>query len=83
MILTPNLCNAFNLYPDFTQALKVDVKGLKMGIPKEYFTSGIVPEVEQAVQKAIQSLESLETVSTEDKEKIMGLNALRLFNLGM
>ena len=31
----------------------------------------------------IQYLESLETVSAEDKEKIMGLNALRLFNLGM
>ncbi len=31
----------------------------------------------------IQYLESLETVSAEDKEKMMGLNALRLFNLGM
>jgi len=31
----------------------------------------------------IQYLESLETVSDEDKEKMMGLNALRLFNLGM
>jgi len=31
----------------------------------------------------IQYLESLETVSAEDKDKMMGLNALRLFNLGM
>jgi aminocarboxymuconate-semialdehyde decarboxylase len=31
----------------------------------------------------IQYLESLETVSAEDKEKMMGLNALRLFNLGL
>jgi len=31
----------------------------------------------------IQYLESLETVSPEDKEKMMGLNALRLFNPGM
>ena len=30
----------------------------------------------------IQYIESLEAVSAEDKEKMMGLNALRLFNLG-
>ena len=32
---------------------------IKMGIPKEYFTSGIAPEVAESVQKAIQTLESL------------------------
>ena len=31
----------------------------------------------------IQYLETLETVSAADKEKMMGLNALKLFNLGM
>ncbi|HEX9879682.1 MAG TPA: amidohydrolase family protein [Candidatus Binatia bacterium] len=31
----------------------------------------------------IQYLEALDTVSAADKEKLMGLNALRLFNLGM
>jgi aminocarboxymuconate-semialdehyde decarboxylase len=31
----------------------------------------------------IQFLEALQTVSASDKEKLMGLNALRLFNLGM
>ena len=45
--------------PDFTQALKGEVKGLKLGIPKEYFTSGINPEVEQAVLDAIKTLESM------------------------
>ncbi|MCH8312806.1 MAG: Asp-tRNA(Asn)/Glu-tRNA(Gln) amidotransferase subunit GatA, partial [Nitrospinae bacterium] len=45
--------------PDFIQGLKGDVKGLKLGIPKEYFTSGIAPEVEQAVREAIKTLESL------------------------
>ncbi len=45
--------------PDFTQALTKGVKGLKIGIPKEYFTSGMAPEVEQAVQKGIKTLESL------------------------
>ena len=45
--------------PDFTQALQKDVKGMKLGIPKEYFTGGINPEVEKAVQEGIRTLESL------------------------
>ncbi|MEE9258496.1 MAG: Asp-tRNA(Asn)/Glu-tRNA(Gln) amidotransferase subunit GatA [Nitrospinaceae bacterium] len=45
--------------PDFTQAIGKDVKGMKVGIPKEYFTSGIDPEIERAVRDAIQSLEKL------------------------
>jgi aspartyl-tRNA(Asn)/glutamyl-tRNA(Gln) amidotransferase subunit A len=45
--------------PDFTQALKGEVKGLKLGIPKEYFTTGIDPEVEQAVRDGIKTLEAL------------------------
>tara|TARA_B100001123_G_C15243983_1_gene1000179 strand:- start:28 stop:1482 length:1455 start_codon:yes stop_codon:yes gene_type:complete len=45
--------------PDFTQALHQDVKGMKLGIPKEYFTGGIQPEVEKAVQDGIRTLESL------------------------
>ncbi|MCH8157567.1 MAG: Asp-tRNA(Asn)/Glu-tRNA(Gln) amidotransferase subunit GatA [Nitrospinae bacterium] len=45
--------------PDFMQALERNVSGLKMGVPKEYFTSGIDPEVERSVQEAIKTLESL------------------------
>jgi aspartyl-tRNA(Asn)/glutamyl-tRNA(Gln) amidotransferase subunit A len=45
--------------PDFTQALQKDVKGMKLGIPKEYFTGGINPAVEKAVQEGIRTLESL------------------------
>ncbi|MFQ5674186.1 MAG: Asp-tRNA(Asn)/Glu-tRNA(Gln) amidotransferase subunit GatA [Nitrospinales bacterium] len=45
--------------PDFMAALDRNPQGLRMGIPKEYFTSGIDPEVEQAVQNAIDTLESL------------------------
>lgn len=45
--------------PDFTQALQKDVKGMKLGIPKEYFTGGINPAVEKAVQESICTLESL------------------------
>ena len=45
--------------PDFMQALDRDVRGMKMGVPKEYFTSGIDPEVEKSALTAIAKLESL------------------------
>ena len=45
--------------PDFTQALDRDIKGMRLGIPKEYFNGGMQPEVEKAVQDSIRTLESL------------------------
>jgi aspartyl-tRNA(Asn)/glutamyl-tRNA(Gln) amidotransferase subunit A len=45
--------------PDFTRALAKDVKGLKVGIPKEYFIEGMDPEVEKAVRQAVKVLEGL------------------------
>ena len=39
--------------PNFVDALTGDVKGLRLGVPKEYFVSGMQPEVEQAVRNAI------------------------------
>lgn len=38
---------------------KVSVKGLKIGLPKEYFVKGIDPEVEEIIRKAIAQYESL------------------------
>lgn len=51
--------------PDFTQALAREVKGLRIGIPREYFVAGSDPEVEQAVRAAIKVLEGLGTIATE------------------
>ncbi|WP_294151060.1 Asp-tRNA(Asn)/Glu-tRNA(Gln) amidotransferase subunit GatA [uncultured Selenomonas sp.] len=45
--------------PDFTKALREDVKGLKIGLPKEYFTDGMDPEVEKAVKDAIEQYRSM------------------------
>ncbi len=45
--------------PDYVAALTGDVKGLRIGIPKEYFVDGIQPEVEQAVRAALAQLESM------------------------
>ena len=42
--------------PDFRNALKNDLQGMKMGIPREYFLEGLDPEVEKNVQKGIELL---------------------------
>jgi len=51
--------------PDFTQALERGVKGLRIGIPREYFIAGIDPEVDQAVHGAIRVLERLGIAATD------------------
>ncbi|ADQ07637.1 glutamyl-tRNA(Gln) amidotransferase, A subunit [Caldicellulosiruptor hydrothermalis 108] len=45
--------------PDFTKALVNDVKGLKIGVPREYMEKGINDEVKKAVEKALELLKSL------------------------
>jgi aspartyl-tRNA(Asn)/glutamyl-tRNA(Gln) amidotransferase subunit A len=45
--------------PDFTKSLTTDVKGMKIGIPKEYFIDGMDPEVDASVRAAIKTLEGL------------------------
>ncbi len=42
---------------DFTSALVDDVKGMKIGIPKDYFGEGLDPEVKEAVLQAAKELE--------------------------
>ena len=42
---------------DFTSALVDDVKGMKIGIPRDYIGEGLDPEVRQAVQDAAKVLE--------------------------
>jgi aspartyl-tRNA(Asn)/glutamyl-tRNA(Gln) amidotransferase subunit A len=45
--------------PDFTALLGRDIKGLRIGLPKEYFIPGIHPAVTAATDAAIKQLESL------------------------
>jgi len=51
--------------PDFTGALGRDIKGMRVGLPKEYFISGTHPGVAGAVQSAIRRLESLGAIIEE------------------
>lgn len=39
--------------PDMTSSLASKVRGLRIGIPKEYFIEGIAPEVSAAIEKVI------------------------------
>lgn len=46
-------------YEDFTKALINNVKGMKIGLPKEYYGRGVDPEVNSIVLKAVKVLEDL------------------------
>lgn len=39
--------------PDYLASLTGDIKGLKIGIPKEYFIDGIDPDVRSSIEQAI------------------------------
>jgi len=43
--------------PDYRQFVGRDIKGWKVGIPKEYFVEGIDPEVKAAIEAAIKTME--------------------------
>ena len=45
--------------PDYTQSLKPDLRGFRLGVPKEYFVEGMQPEVSEVMEAAIQQLEEL------------------------
>jgi aspartyl-tRNA(Asn)/glutamyl-tRNA(Gln) amidotransferase subunit A len=45
--------------PDYVQSIGREVKGLRIGLPKEYFIDGMDPEVDAAVRAAIKKLQGL------------------------
>jgi aspartyl-tRNA(Asn)/glutamyl-tRNA(Gln) amidotransferase subunit A len=49
-------CSARSV-PDYERALTGDVKGLRIGVPKEYFVDGMQPEVEKSVREALANLQ--------------------------
>ncbi|MFH1995959.1 MAG: Asp-tRNA(Asn)/Glu-tRNA(Gln) amidotransferase subunit GatA [Candidatus Omnitrophota bacterium] len=51
--------------PDYNAALTGDIKGLRVGVPKEYFIEGVEPEVTEHTKKAIDRLGELGAVVSE------------------
>jgi len=45
--------------PDYSEFLNRDLRGMKAGVPMEYFVEGLDPEVEKAVKKAIDVFKDL------------------------
>ena len=45
--------------PDYSKALTGDIKGVKVGLPKEYFVEGLDAQVKASVLEAIEKLRSL------------------------
>ena len=44
--------------PDYERALTGEVKGLRIGVPREYFVEGMQPEVEKSVREALANLQA-------------------------
>jgi len=62
----PNDSTSVNLpVPDYPQSLTNDIRGLRIGVPKEYFVEGLDPEVKSIIKEAINKLESLGAVSRQ------------------
>jgi len=45
--------------PDYTQTLNQDIKGLRIGLPKEYFSAGLSKEVGNVIEAAIAEYKKL------------------------
>jgi len=45
--------------PHYAASLTGDIKGLKLGLPREYMVGGLDPEVKQAIDAAVKQLEKL------------------------
>ncbi len=45
--------------PDYTRALGKDIRGFRIGCPKEYFVEGLDPEVDFCIKGAIEKLKNL------------------------
>ncbi|MDP2927068.1 MAG: Asp-tRNA(Asn)/Glu-tRNA(Gln) amidotransferase subunit GatA [bacterium] len=48
-----------NPIPDYLESLNQGIKGLRIGLPKEYFIEGIDPEVKQSLDEAVKKFEKL------------------------
>ncbi|MFC1909755.1 Asp-tRNA(Asn)/Glu-tRNA(Gln) amidotransferase subunit GatA [Chloroflexota bacterium] len=52
--------------PDYTKNLNGDLKGMKLGIPREYFVEGMQTEVADAIRAAVKTFEQLGAICDWD-----------------
>jgi aspartyl-tRNA(Asn)/glutamyl-tRNA(Gln) amidotransferase subunit A len=52
-------------YPDYSQGLKNGVKGLKIGVPKEYFAEGLGEDAKAALESAMKKYQELGAIVEE------------------
>lgn len=45
--------------PNYTKSLKESIKGLKIGIPKEYFLHGLNPQIQKYIKRALNVYQSI------------------------
>jgi len=50
---------------DYTKCLKNDIKGLKIGVPKEYFGEGLNKEIRESMERTIEKYKSLGAIVEE------------------
>jgi aspartyl-tRNA(Asn)/glutamyl-tRNA(Gln) amidotransferase subunit A len=51
--------------PDYFKSLKKDIKGLKIGIPKEFYGAGLDPDIEKIIRDAVATLKTLGATTIE------------------
>ncbi|HTM62944.1 MAG TPA: Asp-tRNA(Asn)/Glu-tRNA(Gln) amidotransferase subunit GatA [Gammaproteobacteria bacterium] len=51
--------------PDYTKTLNDSIKGLRIGLPKEYFSAGLNSDVAKLIQDAIKEFEKMGAIITE------------------
>lgn len=68
--------------PDYAASLDENIKGLRVGIPKEYFAEGVDPEVCSLVREAVSELEKL-GVSVKEVSLPMTKYAVSIYYITM
>jgi len=63
--------------PEVSKKLNFDIKGIKIGLPKEFFGKGLSPEVEEAIKASVRKLEEtgciIEEVSLPNFENALAV----------
>ncbi|MCT4544252.1 MAG: Asp-tRNA(Asn)/Glu-tRNA(Gln) amidotransferase subunit GatA [Vallitalea sp.] len=52
-------------YADYTEGLNKDIKGMRVALPKEYFSEGIQPEIKEKVLNVAKELEKMGAIVEE------------------